>query len=50
MTPPPDPSPPPGTDTSGQQPYDSGLLANIIAIHFPGGPTGIAVEFWPDVS
>jgi hypothetical protein len=25
----------PGTDTSGKQPYQSGLLARIIAIHFP---------------
>jgi hypothetical protein len=35
MTPPPDQPPPPGIDTSGKQPYDSGLLSRITAIHFP---------------
>jgi hypothetical protein len=49
MTPPPDQPPPPGTDTSGKQPYQSGLQARITAIHFPEA-AGLAVEFWPDVS
>jgi hypothetical protein len=35
MTPPFDQPPPPGTDTSGEQPYSSGVLARITAIHFP---------------
>src|SRR5262245_9475292 len=35
MTPPPDQPPPPNTDTSGKQPYQSGLLSRIKAINFP---------------
>jgi len=46
MTPPPDQ---PDTDTSGKQPYSSGLLARIVAIHFPSKRfgEGLAVEFLP---
>lgn len=35
MTPIADQPPSPGIDTSGKQPYPSGLLADIVAIHFP---------------
>lgn len=39
----------PGTDVSGKQPYASGLLARITAIHFPAA-IGDAVEFAPKAS
>jgi len=44
MTPPPDQPPAPNTDTSGKQPYQSGLLSRIVAIHFPTRPVAPAEQ------
>src|SRR5215831_14236965 len=40
----PDQPPPPDTDTTGHQPYPSGVLARIVAIHFPEKIVGVAEQ------